>query len=117
MMDNKLVGNVSNEELKQQLMENPDFAGGWTGEDGECTFFGLRRDLEAQELTMLFQNSDGLDEIVYIALMPSVEPRHYDAWVRKPGEDGMSLVLHCKAADLHEMYHQLMLRLPELQMI
>ena len=117
MMDNKLVGNVSNEELKQQLMENPDFAGGWTGEDRECTFFGLRRDLEAQELTMLFQNSDGLDEIVYIALMPSVEPRHYDAWMRKPGEDCMTLVLHCKAADLHEMHHQLMLRLPELQMI
>ena len=117
MMDNKLVGNVSNEELKQQLMENPDFAGGWTGEDGECTFFGLRRDLEAQELTMLFQNSDGLDEIVYIALMPSVEPRHYDAWMRKTGEQNMRLVLHCKAADLHEMHHQLMLRLPELQMI
>ena len=38
MMDNVMN---TNEELKQQLMEDPDFAGGWTGEDGECIFFGF----------------------------------------------------------------------------
>ena len=59
---------------------------------------------------MLLQDSDGRDEIVYITLMPSAEPRHYDAWMRKPGEDSMRLVLHCKAADLHEMFHQLQLK-------
>ena len=100
----------TNEELKQELMEDPDFTGGWTGEDFECTFYGVERDLEARELTMRLQNSEGRDEIVYITLMPSVEPRHYDAWMRKPGADSMRLVLHCKAADLHEMFHQLQLK-------
>ena len=99
----------TNEELKQELVENPDFVGGWNGEDWECTFYGTSRDLEARELTMLLQDSEGRDEIVYIALLPSVAPRHYDAWMRKVGEDSMRLVLHCKAADLHEMFHQLQL--------
>ena len=96
--------------IKKSLLEDYDFAGGWTGDDFECTFYGTSRDLEARELTMLLQDSDGRDETVYIILMPSAEPRHYDAWMRKPGEDSMRLVLHCKAADLHEMFHQLQLR-------
>ena len=107
MMDNVIN---TNEELKQELVENTDFAGGWTGEDFECAFYGVERDLEARELTMLLQDSEGRDETVYIILMPSAESRHYDAWMRKPGEDSMRLVLHCKAADLHEMFHQLQLR-------
>lgn len=101
---------MDNEERKQELMENPDFAGGWTGDGFECTFYGTSCDLEARELTMLLQDSEGRDETVYITLMPSVEPRYYDAWMRKPGEDSMRLVLHSKAADLHEMFHQLQLR-------
>ena len=101
---------MDNEERKQELMENPDFAGGWTGDGFECTFYGTSCDLEARELTMLLQDSEGRDETVYITLMPSVEPRYYDAWMRKPGEDSMRLVLHSKAADLHEMLHQLQLR-------
>ena len=96
--------------IKKSLLENYDFVGGWTDEDFECAFYGTSRDLEARELTMLLQDSDGRDEIVYIILMPSAEPRHYDAWMRKPGEDSMRLVLHCKAADLHEMFHQLQLK-------
>ena len=96
--------------IKKSLLEDYDFAGGWTGDDFECAFYGVERDLEARELTMLLQDSDGRDEIVYITLMPSAEPRHYDAWMRKPGEDSMRLVLHCKAADLHEMFHQLQLK-------
>ena len=96
--------------IKKSLLEDYDFAGGWTGDDFECAFYGVERDLEARELTMLLQDSDGRDEIVYIILMPSAEPRHYDAWMRKPGEDSMRLVLHCKAADLHEMFHQLQLK-------
>ena len=96
--------------IKKSLLEDCDFAGGWTGDDFECAFYGVERDLEARELTMLLQDSDGRDEIVYIILMPSAEPRHYDAWMHKPGEDSMRLVLHCKAADLHEMFHQLQLR-------
>ena len=107
MMDNVID---TNEELKQELAENPDFAGGWTGDDFECTFYGTSRDLEARELTMLLLDSEGRDEIVYITLVPSAESRHYDAWMRKPGEDSMRLVLHCKAADLHEMFHQLQLK-------
>ena len=95
--------------IKKSLLEDYDFAGGWTGDDFECAFYGVERDLEARELTMLLQDSDGRDEIVYITLVPSAEPRHYDAWMRKPGEDSMRLVLHCKAADLHEMFHQLQL--------
>ena len=101
---------MDNEERKQELMENPDFAGGWTGGGFECSFYGVERDLEVRELTMLLQDSDGRDELVYIILMPSAEPRHYDAWMRKPGEDSMRLVLHGKAADLHEMFHQLQLK-------
>ena len=96
--------------IKKSLLEDYDFAGGWTGEDCECTFYGTSRDLEARELTMLLQDSEGRDEIVYITLVPSEEDRHYDAWMRKPGEDGMRLVLHCTAVDLHEMFHQLQLR-------
>ena len=96
--------------IKKSLLEDYDFAGGWTGEDFECAFYGTSCDLEARELTMLLQDSDGRDEIVYIILMPSAEPRHYDAWMHKPGEDSMRLVLHCKAADLHEMFHQLQLK-------
>ena len=96
--------------IKKSLLQDYDFAGGWTGDDFECAFYGVERDLEARELTMLLQDSEGRDEIVYITLMPSVEPRHYDAWMHKPGEDSMHLVLHCKAADLHEMFHQLQLR-------
>ena len=96
--------------IKKSLLEDYDFAGGWTADDFECAFYGVERDLEARELTMLQQDSDGRDEIVYITLMPSAEPRHYDAWMRKPGEDSMRLVLHCKAADLHEMFHQLQLK-------
>ena len=96
--------------IKKSLLQDYDFAGGWTGDDFECAFYGVERDLEARELTMLLQDSDGRDEIVYITLMPSAEPRHYDAWMRKPGEDSMRLVLHCKAADLHEMFHQLQLK-------
>ena len=107
MMDNVIN---TNEELKQELVENPDFGGGWTGEDFECVFYGTSCDLEAWDLTMLLQDSEGRDEIAYITLMPSAEPRHYDAWTRKPGEDSMRLVLHCKAADLHEMFHQLQLK-------
>ena len=107
MMDNVID---TNEEVKQELMENPNFAGGWSGDGFECTFYGTSRDLEARELTMLLQDSEGRDEIVYITLVPSAEPRHYDAWMRKPGEDSMRLVLHCKAADLHEMFHQLQLK-------
>ena len=107
MMDNIMY---TNEELKQELVENPDFAGGWTGDDFECAFYGVERDLEARELTMLLQDSEGRDEIAYITLMPSAEPRHYGAWMRKPGEDSMRLVLHSKAADLHEMFHQLQLK-------
>ena len=96
--------------IKKSLLENYDFAGGWTDEDFECAFYGVERDLEARELTMLLQDSEGRDEIVYITLVPSEEDRHYDAWMRKPGEDSMRLVLHCKAADLHEMFHQLQLK-------
>lgn len=96
--------------IKKSLLQDYDFAGGWTGDDFECAFYGVERDLEARELTMLLQDSDGRDEIVYITLMPSAESRHYDAWMRKPGEDSMRLVLHCKLADLHEMFHQLQLR-------
>ena len=59
---------------------------------------------------MLFRDSAGAEALMYIVLIPSAEPRHYDAWMRKPGEDSMRLVLHCKAADLHEMFHQLQLR-------
>ena len=96
--------------VKNSLLEDCDFAGGWTGDDFECAFYGVERDLEARELTMLLQDSEGRDEIVYITLVPSAEPRHYDAWMRKPGVDSMRLVLHCKAADLHEMFHELQLR-------
>ena len=78
MMDNVMY---TNEEVKQELVENPDFAGGWTGDDFECAFYGVERDLEARELTMLLQDSDGRDETVYIILMPSAELRHYDAWI------------------------------------
>ena len=38
MMDNVMN---TNEKLKQELVENPDFFGGWTGEDFECTFYGV----------------------------------------------------------------------------
>ena len=96
--------------IKKSLLDDYDFNGGWTGEDFECAFYGVERDLEARELTVLLQDSEGRDETVYIILMPSAEPRHYDAWMRKPGEDSMRLVLHCKAADLHEMFHQLQLK-------
>ena len=96
--------------IKKSLLEDYDFGGGWSGDDWECTFYGTSRDLEVRELTLLLQVSDGRDEIVYITLVPSAEPRHYDAWMHKPGEDSMRLVLHCKAADLHEMFHQLQLK-------
>ena len=103
-----------NEELKQQLVENFDFEGGWTGSECSGSIYGIRRDLEAREMTMLIRNSYGLDLLVYINLIPSSESRHYDAWIRRAGEEDMHLLFRCKAADLEEMEHQLMLNFPEL---
>ena len=114
MLDNK---NVESAELRQRLLEDADILGGWMGDDYSVQFYADKRDVDGAELTMLLRDSDGKEELVYIILMPSVEPRHYDAWMRKTGEQNMRLLLHCKAADLYEMHHQLMLRLPELQMI
>ena len=110
MMDNVLEANV---DLRSQLMDDPDIMGGWTGEDWACSYYGNSRDYEGQELTLLLQDTDGKDEIVYIILLPSVAPKHYDAWIRKPGEDSMRLLLRCKAADLYGIYEQLMLRSKE----
>ena len=102
--------NVSIEEIKKSLMEDPDFEGGWTGAEWQCSIYGSHMEINGEALTMLIRDTEGRDELMYITLMPSIEPRHYDAWIRKPGEDSMQLLLHCKAADAHGMREQLLLR-------
>ena len=80
-------------------------------------FFADRREVGVTELPMLFRDSDGAEALMYIVLMPSAESQHYDAWMHKPSEDSMHLLLHCEAADQDEMLHQLSLRLSELHLI
>ena len=114
MNNNKIA---SNEAMKAKLLEDAKLMGGWTEDDRMVQFFADQREVGMTELTMLFRDSTGTEALVYIVLMPSAEPRHYDAWMRKPGEDSMHLLLHCEAADQDEMLHQLSLRLPELHLI
>ena len=114
-MDNNAM--VSNEALKENLLENAKLMGGWTEDDRMVQFFADRREVGVTELTMLFRDSAGAEALVYIVLMPSAEPRHYDTWMRKPDEDSMHLLLCCEAADQDEMLHQLSLRLSELHLI
>ena len=108
---------ASNEVIKAKLLEDAKLMGGWTEDDRMVQFFADRREVGMTELTMLFRDSTGAEALMYIVLIPSVEPRHYDAWMRKPDEDSMHLLLHCKAADLDEMWHQVELRLPEFHLI
>ena len=114
-MDNNV--NVSAQSLKETLLENAKLMGGWTEDDRMVQFFADRREVGVTELTVLFRDSTGAEALMCIVLTPSAEPRHYDAWMRKPDEDSMHLLLHCKAADLDEMWHQVELRLPELHLI
>lgn len=107
----------NNEALKENLLENAKLMGGWTEDDRMVQFFADRRKVGVMELTMLFRDSAGAEALMYIVLIPNAEPRHYDAWMRKPDEDSMHLLLHCEAADQDEMLHQLSLRLPELHLI
>ena len=114
-MDNNVK--VSAQALKENLLEEAELMGSWMEDDRMIQYFADQRDVGGRELTMLIRDLDGAEELMYIVLIPSPEPRHYDAWMRKPDEDSMHLLLHCKAADLHEMWHQIELRLPELYLI
>ena len=114
MNNNAMANNVA---LKENLLEEAELMGSWMEDDRMVQYFADQRDVGGRELTMLIRDLDGAEELMYIVLIPNPEPRHYDAWVRKSGEDSMHLLLHCKAADLDEMWHQLELRLPELYLI
>ena len=114
MNNNKMA---SNEALKANLLEGAKLMGGWTEDDRMVQFFADRREVGVSELTMLFRDSNGAEALMYIVLIPSPDPRHYDAWTRKSGEDSMHLLLRCDAADQDEMLHQLSLRLPGLHLI
>lgn len=99
--------------LKLHLIEDAEHTGFGMGENWEGEYYADERDISGTELTMLLWNSVSGDALVYIILIPSPEAGYYDAWMRSIESDTMHRVLHCRAVDVYEAYHQLELHAAE----
>lgn len=95
---------INNEqEIRQRMEEEFDVGGAIIGAE----YIGLKRAIQGTELTLRMYNNEGLDDLVYILLIPSTEPGYYDAWSRRSGVSYYSLMYHCKANNAEEMQERL----------
>lgn len=107
-----IIHEINNErEIRQRMEEEFDLGGAIIGAE----YIGLQRAIQGTELTLRMYNNEGLDDLVYILLIPSTEPGYYDAWSRRSGVSYYSLMYHCKAKDPEEMQQKLFehLRTPD----
>ena len=89
--------------IRQRMEEDFDLGGAIIGTE----YIGLQRDIAGRELTLRMYNDEGLDDLVYVLLVPSTEPGYYDAWSRRSGVSCYSLLYHCRTNNADEMQRQL----------